>query len=1383
MGRRWEKWTERLQRELTYNGIDRQANADMAQMALLIYAGTEVEEIHDTLPEPVKPEEVADLQWTAYAKSMHKLNLYFLPQKSNDFAIFELMNVKPEPSEATHNYASRLRKAAGKCDFSNWSGDKMIKCLIITNMTDEEIKLKCLQENYSLEQVLNIARKKEDAQVMSKKIEKDEVNRIGERRRYAGQHRDKKQDGVSKRYEGRPTSSSHQYSGKNTKPAEAEKKDKLCRNCGAAKHANFREECPAIGKTCNYCKKQGHYYKVCLAKMINQVSELDCASEDSQTDYSDEEPGFIKKIDEVNAVRGHKIPLLKIKTSGHNVVWQPDTGASRDIWSAQHVEQYEKDTGVKVRLQPSDVRLFAYGQDQPLTLKGQFEADIEAGDKKVNTQIIVTDNESKYPLLSEETARELGLVSYDQRYMVKSVREDKTRRKKDQEALRKAVETARPEVKAIINKYPEVFSGNIGCAPKQVKIMIDESKQPVAQRSRKIPYNLGEKSESKLEQLLEADIVEKVPDDEPRTWVSPPVVTIKPGSDDVRFCVDMREANQSIKRPNAQLPTTDDVIDKLRGAEVFSKLDLREAYHQFKLDDDSKHVTTFHGPDGLYRYKRLNYGTKSAQDILQNEMSRILSGIPNQMNVSDDILIGGSKETHDVALDRVLAALARNNITVAPAKCLFDVKQLSFVGIVFGKDGVRPDEAKIKALREAGKPTCKEETRSFLGMAGFSQRFIPQYAQMTSALREAVTAKRWDWGSKQEKAFQQVRMALTQDRVLHSYQIGACTQITVDASPTGLGAVLTQKQKGVWVPVVYKSRSLKDAESRYSQTEREALGIRWGVKKLRKYLLGAPKFNIVTDHRPLCPMFNKNKQDLPPRIERFVMDIQGYDYEVVYQPGKSNIADYISRHPISRLGSSRAAEIEQHVKMITENTFNASPDEGDGAITIEIVREATKRCSEMTALKEAIHKGDFSNGAVGAYGARDVRNSLYVSDGLVHRGDKIVIPTELRHRIVKSSHSGHQGLSKTKHLIREFCWFPGIDKMVDETLRRCIPCMSVNQDNTPPPIKPHELPQGPWQVIEMDLQGPYPSGEYLFVLIDRYSKWAEIAVFKHAPNAKEVQKAMASVFDDKGIPNTCQSDNGPPFQSEELKRFAHKEGFTLKHITPEWPRANGEVERFNRTLKAAVQKGTLERKSLKEALQPFMRNYRATPHSTTTVSPYEAMFGRRMKIELPIVQIKCDVVDRQKVKGRQNKMAERSGRQHKLAVGDTVLVRQPKRNKLTPAYNPKPARVVEIKGSMVTAQTDSRRVTRDGSRFKKMPPDNKAANQDTSVGDEGHCHGSERDNDETDEEINLQENDSAGQSAETSGPPETGTIQPVRRSQRTTAGVPPVRFPDYVTNA
>jgi len=120
-----------------------------------------------------------------------------------------------------------------------------------------------------------------------------------------------------------------------------------------------------------------------------------------------------------------------------------------------------------------------------------------------------------------------------------------------------------------------------------------------------------EKAESKLKELLKRDIIEKVPDNEPRTWVSPPVIAPKSGSEDIHFCIDMRKANQAIKRPYTQIPTVEDITHKFHGATTFSKLDLKEAYHQFELTPSSRDITTFYGPDGLYRYKRLNYGTKS----------------------------------------------------------------------------------------------------------------------------------------------------------------------------------------------------------------------------------------------------------------------------------------------------------------------------------------------------------------------------------------------------------------------------------------------------------------------------------------------------------------------------------------------------------------------------------------------------------------------------------------------------------------------------------------------------------------------------------------------------------------------------------------------------
>ena len=182
----------------------------------------------------------------------------------------------------------------------------------------------------------------------------------------------------------------------------------------------------------------------------------------------------------------------------------------------------------------------------------------------------------------------------------------------------------------------------------------------------------------------------------------------------------------------------EDVINKFNGAKKFSKLDLREAYHQFEITTESRKITTFYGPDGLYRYKILNYGTRSAQDILQNEMRNILAGIPNQINIADDILIAGSVEEHDRALELVLSRLRDNSMTVNTGKCLFDVEETPFVGHIFNKEGIQPDPAKVEALHLAGPPKSKEELRSLLGMAGFSERFIPNYSKITAPLRELL---------------------------------------------------------------------------------------------------------------------------------------------------------------------------------------------------------------------------------------------------------------------------------------------------------------------------------------------------------------------------------------------------------------------------------------------------------------------------------------------------------------------------------------------------------------------------------------------------------------------------------------------------------------------
>ena len=462
----------------------------------------------------------------------------------------------------------------------------------------------------------------------------------------------------------------------------------------------------------------------------------------------------------------------------------------------------------------------------------------------------------------------------------------------------------------------------------------------------------------------------------------------------------------------------------------------------------------------------------------------------------------------------------------------------------------------------------------------------------------------------------------------------------------------------------------------------------------------------------------------------------------MFTPGKWNIADYMSRRHGNRAGTSRDKEADLFVKSVVEvECCHAICD--TSAVTIDMVREATEQCELMAILKRAIKDGRFeADDRLKPFRATEIKNSLSVSDGLVCRGKRVVIPPNLQKLVVQISHDGHQGVSKAKSFLRIFCWFPGIDQLVEKQVKRCLPCQSVRPANHHEPVQPSQLPDGPWQYVEMDFQGPYPNNEYLLVMIDRYSRWPEVSVFKNPPNARTTIKAMKAIFANKGTPETCHSDNGSPFQSDALKKFAKEEGFRHKHITPEWPRANGTVERFNRSMKEAVQAETINGVPFRDAVMKFTRAYRATPHCATGVSPHAAMHGgREMRTRLPLMRLKDSIIDRDRDEKYRNNMRD-DYTSHSLQCGDRVVVTQRKSNKLTPAFNPKPLTVTDVAGSMITASDGGYTVTRNASQFRKV----------------------ENDSDPT-EEIESSDDESIAQDGD-NAEDVTVTDQPIRRSPR-----------------
>ena len=296
---------------------------------------------------------------------------------------------------------------------------------------------------------------------------------------------------------------------------------------------------------------------------------------------------------------------------------------------------------------------------------------------------------------------------------------------------------------------------------------------------------------------------------------------------------------------------------------------------------------------------------------------------------------------------------------------------------------------------------------------------------------------------------------------------------------------------------------------------------------------------------------------------------------------------------------------------------NAMPS----AVTLQEIKDATATDETLQNLARVIttQKWHEVGKDVGHY--QQIKQELSVSNGVILVGTRIIVPGRLQQRVIMLAHSGHQGIDKTKRFLRDSVWFPGIDKMVEEMVRECLPCQAANHDAKPvsEPLQMSPLPQGPWQELSMDFCGPFPDGDFLLVVTDDFSRYPEVEILR-STSAKAVIPHLDSIFARQGIPNVVRTDNGPPFNSEDFQKFATHFGFTHRRITPMWPRANGEAERLMRTLEKAIRTAVIEGKNWRQELFTFLRQYRATPHSTTGKSPSELLNGRKLKSTLPQIQ-------------------------------------------------------------------------------------------------------------------------------------------------------------------
>ena len=497
----------------------------------------------------------------------------------------------------------------------------------------------------------------------------------------------------------------------------------------------------------------------------------------------------------------------------------------------------------------------------------------------------------------------------------------------------------------------------------------------------------------------------------------------------------------------------------------------------------------------------------------------------------------------------------------------------------------------------------------------------------------------------QKQAFEESKKMLQSSKVLVHYDPGLPLVVSCDASPYGVGAVLSHTMPGgEEKPVAFASRSLTAAEKKYAQIEREGLAVVFGVTHFHKYLYGR-SFQIQTDHRPLLGLLKEDRAISPmasARIQRWALTLSNYEYKLSFKRDVDNCnTDGLSRLPLNK---------EPESVPVPEEVVLALAVLDETPVMVSKVANWTSRDPIMSAVANFVLNGwppqlseEFQD-----YDKR--REELSLQDGCLLWGSRVIIPPPGRDKILQELHEGHQGMVRMKALARSYVWWPGLDAEIELHVKDCATCQIQKKAPSSAPLHPWEWPGQPWHRIHIDYAGPI-GGKWILVIVDAHSKFIDAHVVTTATSATTINK-LRQTFATHGLPHSMVSDNAALFTSQEFRQFCSRNG--IKHITssPYHPASNGLAERAVQTVKQGIKK--VSQGDLETRLCQFLARYRITPQTTTGRAPAELLMNRRPRSRLDLVQPSLQ----SKVLLKQGATVDKhsgGARLYEFGVGDPVL--------------------------------------------------------------------------------------------------------------------------------